>query len=246
MKSNSRGREAFTLVEILVVLLIIAMLMALLTPTVIRALTKSRNAAIKAEIDMLHMAIMNYKNEYGSFPPAVSDDFTATSPAFRHLRRLFPRCTDILSQFSGASQITPQNALASWLLGYTNDPTEPLQPPANRKKLYDLDQSRLNPVSGLYTPAGLPGSPFIYIDAPNYLSSSVAILNFPLTGGTYFGQRMPTTAAPTNFADPSQPAFNPDTFQILCAGRDGEFGTDDDLSNFWPGTRREYLESLKN
>jgi hypothetical protein len=44
----------------------------------------------------------------------------------------------------------------------------------------------------------------------------------------------------------SQPFANPDTFQILCAGRDEIFGNDDDLSNFWPGTRREYLDSLKD
>jgi hypothetical protein len=39
--------------------------------------------------------------------------------------------------------------------------------------------------------------------------------------------------------------FNPETFQIISAGRDEVLGTDDDLSNFWPGTRREYLDSLK-
>jgi hypothetical protein len=38
--------------------------------------------------------------------------------------------------------------------------------------------------------------------------------------------------------------FNADTFQILCAGRDEIFGNDDDLSNFWPGTRKDYLDSL--
>jgi hypothetical protein len=40
--------------------------------------------------------------------------------------------------------------------------------------------------------------------------------------------------------------FNAETFQIICSGRDEIYGTDDDLSNFWPGTRREYLDSLKD
>ena len=31
---------------------------------------------------------------------------------------------------------------------------------------------------------------------------------------------------------------------VLHPGRDGEFGNDDDLSNFWPGTRKDYLDSL--
>ena len=69
---------------------------------------------------------------------------------------------------------------------------------------------------------------------------------FVLTGGTYFAHRVPPTplADPPVLNDLSQPAFNPDTFQILCAGQDEEFGTDDDLSNFWPGTKRDYLDSL--
>ena len=31
--------------------------------------------------------------------------------------------------------------------------------------------------------------------------------------------------------------FNTDTFQILCNGIDETWNTEDDLSNFWKGTR---------
>ena len=47
------------------------MLLALVTPAVFQARRSAQNAAIKAEIDMLHMAMMQYKNEYGSFPPCT-------------------------------------------------------------------------------------------------------------------------------------------------------------------------------
>ena len=56
---------------------------------------------------------------------------------------------------------------------------------------------------------------------------------------------MPLKTAPTVFNNPTQPYFNPDSFQIICAGRDEKFGTDDDMSNFWPGTRKDYIDSLK-
>ena len=49
---------------------IIAMIAGLLTPALMGARCTALDARVKAENDLLHMALMNYKNEYGSFPPA--------------------------------------------------------------------------------------------------------------------------------------------------------------------------------
>ena len=116
-------------------------------------------------------------------------------------------------------------------------------PATDRKKLFDFDQTRLS--GATYTPAGKKGSPYIYIDSASYLvsGSPPTIPTWPLTGGTYYPVRQPNAAGAMN--DPTMPAFNADTFQILSAGQDEEFGTDDDLSNFWKGTRKEYLSSLQ-
>jgi len=236
--------RAFTLVELLVVVAIMSVLAAIITPAVLRARSAARNAAIKVEIDMLHMAIMNYKNEYGSFPPADSPAFSSSSPAFKHLSRLFPRCIDIEEQFAGVAVITPQTAMGFWLSGYTSDPMSPLRPSGGRRRLYDFDQSRL--VDNSYFPSRNPKAPYIYINAANYLTSPTEVREFTgLAGGTYFAHRVPQSLLQADFADANQPAFNPDTFQILCAGPDGIFGTDDDLSNFWNGTRGDYLNSLR-
>ena len=235
------ARRGFTLVELLVVVGIIALLAALVTPAVLNARKAARNAAIKAEIDMLHMALMNYKNEYGSFPPCSSGTAAGT-PMYKHLQRLFPRAdvaADMKTATAGA--VTPQNAIASWLSGYTTDPTRPLSGTGGRKKLYDFDATRLS--AGGYAPAGKAASPFVYIDSTQYVVSGTIPL-FVINGGTYSAHRIPTSGA-GNFTTLAQPAFNPDTFQVLCAGADQIFGNDDDLSNFWPGTRRQYLDSLK-
>jgi prepilin-type N-terminal cleavage/methylation domain-containing protein len=225
-------RPAFTLVELLVVIAIIAVLGTLITPAVMNARKAARNASIKAEIDLLHMALMNYRNEYGSFPPCVSGTL-ATDPAARHLQRLFPRCSNVQAQV-GSVGVTPQTALVGWLLGYTNDPTSPLQPQASRRKLYDFDAARS--ATGMYTPSGLSNSPYVYINSSAY-GTVGGPTSYAVGSSTYQAQTQTLTSG-TIF-------FNPDTFQILCAGADQQFGTDDDLSNFWPGTRRQFLDSLQ-
>ena len=243
-------RAGFTLVELLVVILIVAMLAAILTPVVMRAQSAARNAAIKAEIDMLHMAIMNYKNEYGGFPPGFDNALSTSSDATKHLSRLFPRCgignasTQLTNALSGATPpfLTATNAISFWLSGYTDNPTSPLLPLASRKKLFDFDTSRVNASTGAYFPSGKSESPYLYVNASLYSSNAYAGGAAPgALRQTYAGDSTPFYNAGSETND----FFNPDTFQILCAGRDETFGTDDDLSNFWPSTRRDYLDSLK-
>jgi prepilin-type N-terminal cleavage/methylation domain-containing protein len=277
-------RSAFTLVELLVVIVILAMLASLVTVAASRAMATARNAAIKAEIDMLHMAIMNYKNEYGSFPPCRSlsgtGSPTSSYAAASHINRLFPRTINIASQVQ--AQVTPENSLSGWLGGYTEDPTRPvfgsaedanynlvlnlgedangngILDPLPRQKLFDFDQARLTS-AGAYYPSGKPLSTYRYINNSQYSALAYSGTT-DIQLGDYGAHYRPVTPFPikpsasvpeawrftnTNFpAATTQSFFNPDSFQILCAGRDEIFGNDDDLSNFWPGTRKDYLDSL--
>lgn len=199
-------RSGFTLVELLVVITIIGVLAALITPAVFQARRTAQISAIKAEIDLLHMAMMHYKNEYGSFPPCSSGT-SSSDPAARHIRRLFPRTA---ASYAPSAATTPLNSLVGWLGGYTKNPTDPLDLlGANipRVRIFEFDQNRVTAASQFH-PREKTGSPYIYIDASNY--------------GNGLGEVA---------------GFNTDTFQILCAGLDEQWGTDDDLSNFWKGTR---------
>lgn len=243
------ARGGFTLVELLIVIVILAMLAALVTPAIMKSLAKARNSAIKAEIDMLHMALMNYQSEYGVLPPCVepegywtTNQYTKGGPAAKHLQRLFPRCVQPQIQLNRTGlpkdpiRLTQMNALVAWLTGFTTDPINPLVPGSLRVKLYEFDKSRIDTSAAAYHPSGKKGSPYIYFDSSSYGNSA---MNSLTVGTNVYTPQLDEAVTPAEF-------FNANTFQILCAGRDEEWGTDDDLSNFWPGTRGEYKSSLRN
>ena len=82
---------------------------SLLFPEVLTlgATATAQNARIKTEIDMLHQAIMQYRNEYGSFPPCVD---LPTGAIYKHVQRIFPRMPASNFNAAGAAQTT-------WTLG---------------------------------------------------------------------------------------------------------------------------------
>ena len=73
MKSNQQNkmqpqRAAFTLVEMLVVIAIIAILASILIPVVGRAKTKAKVAAARVEMAGLELAIKSYQKDYNRWP----------------------------------------------------------------------------------------------------------------------------------------------------------------------------------
>lgn len=259
-------RTGLTLVELLVAVAIVATLTALLVPTIAKSMRAARNTAIKAEIDMLNAALLNYRSEYGEFPPCTdsslptSGRYLPAGQAARHIQRLFPRCGNAASQLNAAAEtgnlprIEPATALTAWLAGFTPDPRNPLTPPRERVKLFEFDKSRER--DGTYAPVKTPSSPYIYIDSAHYQTVPYTDSNLSTPGAHFRNLRtvpnpppvQPDQVSAWRFTDDGSGSgefFNPDTFQIICAGLDEQFGTDDDLSNFWPGTRKEYLDSLR-
>ncbi len=65
-----RRPRGFTLVELMVVMLVLAVLIALLLPALNGALRTSRNAAVGSEINQLAQALNAFKAKYGDYPPS--------------------------------------------------------------------------------------------------------------------------------------------------------------------------------
>lgn len=67
MKRHLQGK-AFTLVELLAVVVIIGVLMAIVFPAIIRAITDAEKTSVRREVSDIERAISSYMTKYGCFP----------------------------------------------------------------------------------------------------------------------------------------------------------------------------------
>ena len=135
-----RHRRSFTLVELLVVVAILGLLAAIVTPVVYMGLVKAKQAKIQLELASITASVERYKTNTGSYPP----DFMGLPALYisrieRHLSKAFPRRKNpnlpnpdpdfLPREPNGATliQLTPAETLVFWLRGFTADREHPLR-----------------------------------------------------------------------------------------------------------------------
>ena len=245
-----RSRQAFTLVELLVVIVIIGILIALLVPTIGGALRSTKNAQMGIEISSLAQAIEAYKTEVGDYPP----DFAGTVPQDQqqlatHLARKFnhrnattaPPAGDLID----VSGLDPAEALVFWLGGFSGDPRFPLakrEPFAigtglvkGANPFFDFDLSRLQDKDLDGWPEYYPAAselPYAYLRSDNYVmafqSQRIKVLKAPGTGASGGPAARFLRPYATSGSTPDDVVWaGADKYQIICAGQDDEYVSED-------------------
>ncbi len=66
-----RGSQGFTLMEMVIVLAIIGLLAAIISPSVISALSRAKEATLKEDLKIMRKLIDDYYGDKGSYPPTL-------------------------------------------------------------------------------------------------------------------------------------------------------------------------------
>jgi len=78
---RARKTGGFTLVELLIVIIIIAVLAAIAIPKFANSSTRSKEAALKADLKLYRNAVELFRSDCGAYPAAMSDLTLTTAPA---------------------------------------------------------------------------------------------------------------------------------------------------------------------
>jgi len=138
--SRPLRRSGFTLTELLVVIVIIAILVGITLPAVNYVRNRAKKARIRVEIQNLENAVEDYKLK-GDYPP----DFSRKDIVRRHILKVFPRIdtspggeldlawsvfwVDPADNNNHLSNVDPAEALVFWLGGFSKNPKKPFTGP---------------------------------------------------------------------------------------------------------------------
>lgn len=202
------GRNGFSLIELLAVIVILGILMTYLT---FRLMGMGRSAEIsttRTNLQMISGAVSGYEGERGDYPPSAWKAEWGALPNKTNLGAE-TLCLCLWSKDYGGTGISEDNLTNS-----------------------DEDQSIKNltthALNDLFELQDSWGNPIAYLHRRDYDREDLYWTTDPETGE----QLDSRVRAMTNPATGNP--YNPRTFQLLSAGPDGVFGTEDDIGNFTP------------
>ncbi len=199
-----RSRAAFTLIEITAVVVILAILIVILVPKLLGGDVMVKRKATKGFLDTLAMKIREYEEEAGDWPPS-------SAPAGMDL----PNKLNLGAELLFISLYAPNRADP----GIPDDRLGNTDGDSARKSLTSL------PLPVLYEIVDEWKNPIVYIHRKDY--EQVFEYQTHAADDSVWTQSVRAKKNPATDA-----YYNRTEFQLLSAGPDGEYGTNDDVANY--------------
>lgn len=237
IQKTTTVRSAFTLLELLTVIVIISILMSLILPAISGAFRNANIAEVSAEFTQLDSAIQAFKQDFGGIEPWSSITLTESgawnSISKTRIRRLWPQFNFGLARdlngdgdtmdninLTGAESLVfflggmhdPSNPAS--LRGFSKNPVNPFQLTGeSRTAVYhEFDADRLvvfstHGFASYVDQIGEGETPILYVSSNN-------------------GQGYSKTDGSLNYyvQDDGKTPWNKSTFQLISPGADGDFG----------------------
>lgn len=209
-RTNAAGRSAgFTLIELVAVILILGILTVALAPNLLSSSESVKVSVTRAKLQKLAAEIDAYAREKGDFPPS-----RFTGERFDGLSSLNMGSEMLVASLlpADSSEYAATESFEDDIGNSDGDEAAKKITRFTRRDGFEFVDAWENPIAYLHRRD--------YKDGCEYLT-------FPADGEGSDEARV-TGAINDETGDP----FRPDTFQLISAGPDGLFGTEDDIGNF--------------
>lgn len=259
---HSRGvkRSAFTLVELMIVVIIIAVLVSLVSAAIAKVMDKIPEVQTSTDIAQLGVALQAFMSDYKLTDPPPStlvlyETNPLQGPSAGFLQKAFGKNLGSFVDWNGDGQ-----ANGPWTLegeqclvfyvggiggtqGFSYNPTNPAAPGGSKRHgpYFTFQTNRLVPLNPTINATA---SPFpVYMDAwqvknrpyglkpghpqgwPYAYFSSNGYNNTGYTQGALGALKDCQSIGATPYFTTTGQYINPNTYQIISAGKDGQFGT---------------------